>query len=142
MMPVRREWRKFYASHFWRRIIRPRILKRAGGQFDGKGKYIGGARCESCGVPDHFNVWRWKGSWQWDDHWFAEDGIPPTEWGFCRFVYIILTIAHLDHDPTHNDDDNLRALCQWCHLHYDQAHHKRVREIHKDERRPLLQGAA
>jgi len=36
---------------------------------------------------------------------------------------VILTVAHLDHDITHNDFSNLRALCQRCHLSYDSKHH-------------------
>lgn len=36
---------------------------------------------------------------------------------------MVLTIAHLDHIPEHCSDDNLRALCQKCHLTYDAKHH-------------------
>ncbi len=36
---------------------------------------------------------------------------------------VVLTIAHMDHDVTHNDDDNLRALCQRCHLSWDAVDH-------------------
>ena len=36
---------------------------------------------------------------------------------------VILTVAHLDHDPSNCSDDNLRALCQKCHLSYDAEHH-------------------
>lgn len=32
---------------------------------------------------------------------------------------VVLTIAHLDHDVTHNGADNLKAWCQRCHLTYD-----------------------
>jgi hypothetical protein len=38
-------------------------------------------------------------------------------------VKIVLTIAHLDHVPEHCDDDNLKAMCQKCHLKYDAEHH-------------------
>ena len=37
---------------------------------------------------------------------------------------VILTVAHLDHNPENCDDDNLKAMCQRCHLRYDQHHHK------------------
>jgi hypothetical protein len=40
---------------------------------------------------------------------------------------VILTIAHLDHTPEHNDPRNLRAMCQRCHLTYDRAHHQETR---------------
>ena len=42
-----------------------------------------------------------------------------------RLVRIVLTVAHLDHDPTNNDRANLRALCQRCHLAHDAKHHAR-----------------
>lgn len=38
---------------------------------------------------------------------------------------VILTVAHLDHQPEHCTDDNLRALCQRCHNRYDQPHRKK-----------------
>lgn len=36
---------------------------------------------------------------------------------------VCLTTAHLDHVPENCDDDNLRAMCNGCHLHYDKDHH-------------------
>ena len=36
---------------------------------------------------------------------------------------VILTVAHLDHQPENCDGDNLKAMCQRCHLRYDQHHH-------------------
>lgn len=38
---------------------------------------------------------------------------------------IVLTVAHLDHQPENCADDNLRALCQRCHNRYDQKHRQR-----------------
>ena len=32
---------------------------------------------------------------------------------------VVLTVAHLDHDPGNNDESNLAALCQACHNRYD-----------------------
>lgn len=37
---------------------------------------------------------------------------------------VVLTVAHLDHTPENCRDDNLRAMCQGCHLHYDRDHHR------------------
>ncbi len=37
-------------------------------------------------------------------------------------VRVILTTAHLDHDRWRNDEANLRAFCQFCHLNYDRLH--------------------
>ena len=36
---------------------------------------------------------------------------------------VVLTIAHLDHNPAHCEYSNLRAWCQRCHLAYDAAYH-------------------
>ena len=36
---------------------------------------------------------------------------------------VILTVAHLDHDRSHNRFYNLAALCQRCHLMHDMAQH-------------------
>lgn len=36
---------------------------------------------------------------------------------------VVLTVAHLDHTPENVTDDNLKALCQRCHLNYDWAQH-------------------
>lgn len=34
---------------------------------------------------------------------------------------VILTVAHLDHNPANCIESNLAALCQWCHNNYDRA---------------------
>lgn len=36
---------------------------------------------------------------------------------------VVLTVAHLDHTPENCAPENLRAMCQRCHLHYDRDHH-------------------
>lgn len=38
---------------------------------------------------------------------------------------VVLTVAHLDHTPENNTPENLRVLCQRCHLHWDREHHQR-----------------
>lgn len=38
-----------------------------------------------------------------------------------RSTVVILTVAHLDHDVKNNDLDNLKALCQGCHLGHDRV---------------------
>lgn len=42
-----------------------------------------------------------------------------------RLSRIVLTVAHLDHDTTNNDESNLAALCQSCHLRHDREQHMR-----------------
>jgi 5-methylcytosine-specific restriction endonuclease McrA len=44
---------------------------------------------------------------------------------------VILTIAHLDHQPENNDLSNLRALCQRCHNRYDAEHRAENRRRNK-----------
>ncbi len=40
-----------------------------------------------------------------------------------RIIEIVLTVAHLDHQPENCDPSNLKAMCQRCHLAYDREHH-------------------
>ena len=40
---------------------------------------------------------------------------------------IVLTVAHLNHQPEDCRDENLRAMCQRCHLRYDREHHALTR---------------
>ena len=67
-----------------------------------------GNQCEICSVPNYADVPRDKKS-----------------------VRVVLTIAHLDHDPTNNgvlgDRPNLKALCQRCHNRWDVDHRKETR---------------
>lgn len=48
----------------------------------------------------------------------------PAAWAKGK---VILTVAHLDHIPEHCGESNLRAMCQRCHLLYDQEHHAETR---------------
>ena len=50
-----------------------------------------------------------------------------------------LTVAHIDHDPSNSDAENLVALCAPCHLRYDNARRrlqqlarKRVTTLNKE----------
>jgi len=36
---------------------------------------------------------------------------------------VVLTVAHLNHTPEDCTDENLKAMCQACHLAYDRDHH-------------------
>lgn len=51
---------------------------------------------------------------------------------------VILTVAHLDHNKQNNDEDNLRALCQRCHLNHDREQHVYNRKMNKLKRMKLL----
>jgi len=48
---------------------------------------------------------------------------------------IVLTIAHLDHQPENSDMGNLRAFCQRCHLRYDARHHAATAQATRDAQR-------
>ncbi len=51
---------------------------------------------------------------------------------------VVLTVAHLDHNPANCQPENLRALCQRCHLTYDaQEHAKHARAT---RRRKVIAG--
>lgn len=44
---------------------------------------------------------------------------------------VILTVAHLDHQPENCDYSNLKAMCQKCHNNYDKSHRKQtIRDSH------------
>ena len=42
------------------------------------------------------------------------------------FTKVILTVAHLDHQPENCEDENLKAMCQKCHNNYDKNHRKQT----------------
>lgn len=46
----------------------------------------------------------------------------PAKWAKGK---IVLTVAHLNHQPEDCRPENLKAMCQRCHLRYDHQHHMR-----------------
>jgi hypothetical protein len=123
-MPIRPENKHRYPPD-WAQI-RELVLRRA--------MY----RCEFCGVRDGEKggrtragtwlrteplgerrlrlVWPKEGELAWCSNGTTRD--------YVRVIRIVLTIAHLDHTPENCALDNLRALCQRCHLSYDSLHHR------------------
>jgi hypothetical protein len=89
-------------------------------------------RCEACGRP-HRHIICVVADGRWidpatDGQWRGPSGEPigePTirDLRTVRLVRVVLTTAHLDHDPTNSADANLAAWCQRCHLAYDLGHH-------------------
>ncbi|NJM78270.1 MAG: HNH endonuclease [Acaryochloridaceae cyanobacterium RU_4_10] len=49
----------------------------------------------------------------------------------------LLTVAHLDQDPSNNSPDNLKALCAPCHLRFD-ARFRGSNRMRKLERKGQL----
>jgi 5-methylcytosine-specific restriction endonuclease McrA len=95
-----------------------------------------GNKCQKCNAPNGQLVYRFQHedyhfepSYMLDDGhiYSAEDGRlldlqPPsfiTDVTVERWVKIVLTVAHLDHQPENCDPSNLRAWCQRCHNAYD-----------------------
>lgn len=113
-MPIRIETAPLYPPAAEWREIRKRILARAGNACECDAlcglAHVGGR----CLAPNGLRLVRRT----------RVDGL--TAWSLdAAGVLVVLTIAHVDHDPSHNDDGNLRALCQRCHLRLDRDQHKR-----------------
>lgn len=53
----------------------------------------------------------------------AGDSVACFDGSTIKLIRIVLTIAHLDHQPENCADENLRAWCQRHHLGYDAQHH-------------------
>ena len=131
-MPIKPEYRHFYTGQHWKET-RERILARA------KNK------CEQCGKPNHKPVvyrtlegrmwWRPIGRQIWRDDRGTPANPPVTE---DRTVVVILTVAHRNHIPGDDRDENLAAWCQWCHLTFDIDHRRESRILRKEAERPLL----
>lgn len=137
-MPIKPENKKLYPDNWT--IIRDRIRKRAKD------------RCENCGVHDHSIGYRddegnfipASGNLLQEDY---GSGIDPMTGGLLdvkhakeiakfhtetdelgnKYIVIICTTAHLDHDPQNCTNENLRFWCQKCHNSYDSHHRKETR---------------
>jgi hypothetical protein len=130
-MPIKRENRKRYPAN-WPEI-RAAILARAGNC------------CEQCKVKNGQIIARgagpFAGTYQTDEAEVhdAETGehitrVRMSEYQVKNMVEIVLTIAHLDHQPENCDPTNLRAWCQMHHLRYDAAHHAETARTTRRER--------
>ncbi len=93
-MPIKPENKKLYPDN-WNEI-RERIRQRAKD------------RCEWCGVVNHYCINR-----------ISREPCLSDEYEAIR---VVCTVAHLDHNPQNNSDDNLAFLCQKCHNNYDRKH--------------------
>ncbi len=155
-MPIRRELLHHYRTAGWK-AIRALILERA--RLEAPRRFELPAdvpRCEQCGKPDRqavetvtglvlpdgrpWMLWRSAGSTWRDCYGRAYKRARVTSWRkLVRVVNIVLTVAHLNHTSGDDRSENLMAFCQWCHLNYDQLHHKETRCQRKDAARPLLE---
>ena len=116
----------------WKTVIRPRILERAG------------HKCERCEVENHRWICRDGRHDAALNAWYYEDGdilaVKALEdWpeGYKAPVRVVLTVAHLDHDTSNNDDSNLQALCQRCHNRLDVEYRRKNRSRTLAEKKAL-----
>jgi len=116
-MPIRPENRARYPKD-WPAISHRIRFERAGN------------RCEECGVPNYELGGRTPdGLWHKARIMGCDRSLPkPGSYWWCdgpngaqmlRIVKIVLTVAHLNHQPENCADENLRAMCQRCHNIYD-----------------------
>lgn len=141
---TRQKAQKKRYPHNWRNISARIRFDRAAG------------RCEWCGKPHGAEVLVGaQGSWadhsgQWYDR-FGKALPGPAPWPACewwehvlqnggeppqiRLAVVVLQTAHLDHNPANCNDDNLAALCQFCHAEYDASRRVSSSEVTRDLRR-------
>jgi 5-methylcytosine-specific restriction endonuclease McrA len=107
-------------------------------------------RCERCLAPNREVIARHVDGTSYmlqrGDVFDADDGrhlgvARGSEYDAQRFVKVVLTVAHLDHDERHNNPNNLRALCQRCHLRHDARDNARRRRAARTPGQLSLPGA-
>jgi len=111
--PIRPETRDAYPKD-WRQISHAIRFDRAGGRCECDG-ICGGFACSPRCVNEH--------------------GRPSR----INNRMVVLTVAHLDHDPANCDEVNLMALCQACHLRYDREHHAETNRARRTDPDPGAQ---
>lgn len=97
-------------------------------------KVAAGWKCEDCGVQHGERGGRDQaGRWHKAEP-TGTNGLRLTwplegDYGWCdghdrqlRIVRIVLTTAHLNHEPEDCRPENLKAWCQRCHNRYDAKH--------------------
>jgi hypothetical protein len=105
-------------------------------------KQRAGWRCQHPGcTAQQYDVGFWRGeAWEWSGRFdfgmpgayarakqyaaeqqFAHTGDDPDP--DPRYIVIVLTTMHLDHDPSNCDPGNLLVACQRHHQRYDAKHH-------------------
>ena len=135
-MPIRESERHRYPPPKEWRAIRARIMERAKNRCECQGEcgddHLGAtgetdaehaALITRCLAPHGALIIRREGMPQFFDEHSPCGGCAGGDPDCARAVRVVLTIAHLNHTPEDNRDENLRAMCQRCHLKYDAAHH-------------------
>ena len=85
--------------------------------------------CQKCGAPDKVTGIRTPtGSflaWTYQILTIPEAKALGKKEGLPLFK-VVLAAAHLDQDTSHNEWENLQALCQHCHLNHDRPVNQRT----------------
>jgi len=104
-MPLSKERKAKYPPDW--KDVRQRILAHAS------------YRCELCGVRNHSSIRRYKQTPQLFDYsgQYLECLLETGD--YSDEIHIVLTVHHVNDDPTDNRDCNLLALCQRCHNKLD-----------------------
>lgn len=77
-----------------------------------------------CGAPNGREIRRERAH---PARWKLELDVVPWHTGYREASRVVLTVAHLDGDPRNNEETNLRAMCQRCHLVLDRDQHAESR---------------
>jgi len=115
-MPIRQENKARYPSD-WKAISKSK-------------REAAGNRCEQCRAPN--GEWICRGTGPYDGQYMLSEGHTfdadtgkflgmsrGSEFIGKPLVKVVLTVAHLDHQPENCAPENLRAWCQRCHNRYD-----------------------
>jgi len=134
-MPIKEENKKRYPKN-WKQISERIRFERAGN------------KCEVCGIANGLVIKRTKDGYRlpcqtdWDmihsrikySHSNMTESLK-----YHGFTKIVLTVAHLDHQPENCEDDNLKAMCQKCHNNYDRQHRNQtVRQSRLKNQLPMF----
>ena len=131
-MPIRKDLRPLYPSN-WKAISHRVRFERERGVCQGCGRRHG----QPVHVLEdgrHFDFARNM----WVSARGNQVGHPMLhEFARARTTYVWLSCCHLDNDPRNNEDHNLAALCQACHLRQDLRYHIAQRKITHLQKRAM-----
>lgn len=102
----------------WKDVIRPKILERDN------------YRCRHCKVRHKSRAYRLTKATYMEVDNFMEEWAKSNN---RKVITVYLQVAHLDHDKSNNNPNNLIALCPICHGRYDKTHKQLMSKIFKSK---------